>query len=105
MELKSMKMTDAETQEYSSAAAVEPPRYPWGLCIELDNDALDKLGIPALPAVGETMKIEARVLVSAVSMNDRADGEKQRRVSLQITEMGIGPDKKETDAAKSLYGA
>ena len=48
MSLVNMKMSAEETKEYSGVE-MEAPQYPYGLSIDLDDGALEKLGITALP--------------------------------------------------------
>ena len=109
MELTSMKMSASEQKEYTQptmATGPEAPLYPWGLCVTLDDDALGKLGLPALPAVGQTMMLHARVEVVRVSVSENQD-EKQRDMELQITAMALEADagEKKMDAETALYGS
>ena len=59
MQLVSMQLTEAEAKEESGIAPAtsesDLPRYPYGLCLDLDDEALQKLGITDMPAVGSTM--------------------------------------------------
>lgn len=70
------------------------PDYPWGLCIHLDGDELDKLGIKDLPAIGTEMPITVKVRVTRLSQSAAEDksGEanEQRSMDLQITDIGLG---------------
>lgn len=97
--LVSMELSQEEAKE---EAGVKPelPKYPWGLCIDLDGDALAKLGIDTLPSVGSTMAIIAKAEVQSVSESQyQGDKETNRRMSLQITDMGVTP------AAADITGA
>ena len=101
--LVSMKMSKAEREGGSKSpdsVAIDRPIYPWGLSITLDEDALGKLDLEALPEVGKEMTLYAKVDVTSVSSHESADGGGPRRsLSLQITEMCL-----ESGAAgKSLY--
>ena len=104
MDMKSMKMSPAEVKEYTepSVALGSAPRYPYGLCINLDDDGIEKLGLVALPEVGSTLMIQARVQVVAVRQNQRQD-ELDRNVELQITDMAIGPDTSKPSVEQQLY--
>lgn len=62
--------------------------YPYGLCIHLDRDELDKLGIKSLPAVGATMTMAGMVKVTRVSQSATGDDE-YTSVDLQITDLGV----------------
>jgi hypothetical protein len=104
-----MELSSEEAAEYAGGALAQPgdaPKYPWGLCLELNDEALAKLGIAAeqLPAVGTTMLLQAHVRVVSMSQNQQLDGDKEGRISLQIEEMGLGaPDT--TPPEEKLYGA
>jgi hypothetical protein len=83
-----------------------PSPYPYGLSICLDEDSIGKLGLIALPMVGEKMTLTAKVEVRGVSMSESAGRGKDRRVELQITDMALGAsddEPEETDHAKVLY--
>lgn len=66
------------------------PDYPWGLCIHLDADELDKLGLTELPQVGTEIPVTVKVKVTRVSQSAVEGSDEQRSVDLQITDMGIG---------------
>lgn len=104
MEMKNMKMSAEERKEsYPTPATVESNQYPWGLCITLDNETIQKLGIKGLPAVESTMMLHARVEVKTTNSSDEAGGEKRRSMSLQITDMGLEEENKK-ETADALYG-
>ena len=91
--MKSMKIVkkDARGEEVVS----ESP-YPYGLSLNLENDALDKLEIKTLPEVGAVMFLQAKVAVTSVSEYKSQDNKEPRRsVSLQITDMELASDKEE----------
>lgn len=107
MKMVSMKMDPKEREEkYTESAIADRPLYPYGLQVNLDEEAIDKLGI-ALPEVGKDLALMARVNVTAVSSSENTYGgktEKRRSVSLQITDLCLGPDEGEGgDAATKLY--
>jgi hypothetical protein len=81
------------------------PRYPYGLSIYLDDDALKKLGITDLPKVGESIPATITVMVTGTSQRatqSGKDGETMRTcVDLQITDMDITMPAK--SAAAVLY--
>lgn len=105
MSLVSMKMSAEEAQEqYGNSPVSDAPEYPYGLSISLDEEALAKLGMPALPQVGQKMMITARVEVTMVSQRDSQGGEKEQNVSLQITDMELAADKPESNPGQALYG-
>lgn len=87
--LISMELSPAEAKEETSPA-YEAPKYPWGLCIDLNEDALKKLGIDKLPDVGSTMSIVAKAEVQSASESQyQGDEAKRMSLSLQITDMAV----------------
>lgn len=102
----SMKMSDEEKKEYGSPSLVSGQSdYPYGLCLTLDDEQLESLGINDLPEAGKSMVIQARVLVTNVNQrpDDDDDGKPEATIQLQITDMEIGPDRQEDGKAKRLY--
>lgn len=104
MAMADMKMSKSEGIKYEVATEKEDdgPQYPYGLCIHLEQDQLEKLGITELPKVGAAMMIHANAYVKTVSQYDTQDGE-DKRVELQITELEIAPGEAK-DAAEIMYG-
>lgn len=109
--LINMAKTPAEVKkdmaDYPSVAASDAkmtgPLYPYGLCISLEDDTLEKLELDDdMPGVGDVIQFNAIAKVTNVSQNEResADGTKSvcRRIELQITDMGI-PGVNEADRA------
>ena len=94
-----------EREESPGEYEYEEPMYPYGLCLHLDQDQLEKLGITSLPAVGAEMTITAKVFVKGTSAYETQGG-KDMTVDLQITDMEIGESesKRTTDQATALYG-
>lgn len=107
MTLKSMKISKAEQDKYATKTVgqPEPPEYPYGLRITLDEESLEKLGIKGLPGVGMMTKVVAVGHVCDVSMNESTDknSPKRRRAAIQITEMEV-EFRDETPTADKLYG-
>jgi len=102
----SMKITAAEQKKRSEPTSMveDRPRYPWGLQLNLDTDALEKLGIgEELPAVGESYVLIAKVDVTSVSSN-KSEGGSNQSVGLQITSMCLEDGDGDTSAAAAaLY--
>jgi hypothetical protein len=105
MNLVSMAFTAEEAKEYAPVPlpdAGNAPKYPWGLCLELNDEALAKLGITELPKVGSTLLLQAHVQVVSIGESQQIDNDKESRASLQITEMALGaPDA--ADPADKIY--
>lgn len=112
MKMTSMANTPEEVKKDMAQMAPMPastysgPKYPYGLCVSLDDDSLKKLGLDGeLPAVGEIIHFEAIARVTSASENERetTEGatEKCCRVELQITDMGVASSERE----RNWYGS
>lgn len=86
----SMK-NDPASEDAAEAGATtmmsDPPLYPYGLQIRLEEDQIAALGIKTLPAVGTKVRIVALAEVSAVSQMQEQGGEVCQCLTLQITDM------------------
>lgn len=99
-----MQMTAEQAKSYSDLMFVDGPRYPYGLCLNLDTETLKKLGITELPKVGTKFMIVAKVDVTGVSMHQQQDGDESMCASLQITDMELkGSQRTPDELAASLY--
>lgn len=114
MKIVDMARTPAEKKEAKEAmtSPMATEEYPWGLCLHLGKEELEKLGITELPDVGDEFHIYAVCEVRSVSQNKRAEGEDSKSIELQVTHMGaMHEDEAEekgdafSKAAKKLYGA
>jgi len=97
-----MKRSPKDKATLGDCCAADRPEYPYGLCINLDRESLEKLGITALPAVGDQLQLTALVTVQSVSEYERQEEGKSRDVSLQITDMALDKPTGEPDA-RALY--
>ena len=104
MAMVNMKMSAEEAKEQTEPTAADAPQYPWGLKLNLDDDALEKLGLTTMPAVGTKMQLAATVEVCSTSSYSDQKGEAESSVSLQITAMELGAAQQSSDAASMLYG-
>jgi hypothetical protein len=106
MPLINMK-SKPEVEEMPGQVELDEPSYPYGLCIRLGKDELEKLGVTALPKVGSEMMISAKVFVKSVSSYQTQGAGNDTSMELQITDMEIGQTEKATneDRATALYGA
>lgn len=85
----------------------EKPLYPYNLCISLNDEQLEKLGLSGDVSVDDILQFMAEATVTAVSKNATTDGEKCR-VELQITAMSCTEGheeapQKQTPAYKKAY--
>ncbi|MCC3733707.1 hypothetical protein LLS47_12290 [Rouxiella badensis] len=91
--------------ETEDGKTVQRDDYPWGLRVTLNNDVMQKLGIP-LPKVGSEMMLIGKVKV--LSTSTRQDGEEtNNNCDLQITDIGLADDTAapQKSAADTLYGS
>jgi len=108
-----MDMVDM-SREMEAPAEVEPKAqcYPYGLTLNLDAEAIEALGITALPTAGTQFHLEAFGVITMASTSDPdADGDVDHvNLTLQLTHMGFeheaSPEMKDTDSdrATRLYG-
>jgi hypothetical protein len=74
-----------EAKEMRVGLSGEPSKYPWGLCIRLEKEELDKLGIKQLPGVGDEYHMTIITTVTEVSQSAGMDRDDSACVALQIT--------------------
>jgi hypothetical protein len=95
-DLTPMAYTAAELKEEKKEMAIgcngQPNPYPWGLCLHLEDSALQKLSIKELPRVGTTMRIVAECEVTNVAQSSGRNMDDRRTVGLQITAMQISQE-------------
>lgn len=103
--LVSMKMTEKEQKDQYAVEAKPPegPRYPYGLCLHLDDDVMKKLKMGDLPKVGKQVLVTALADVTSVSERESLIGGSHQSVELQITDLALGPHN-DKDAGEALYG-
>ena len=102
--LVSMKITAAERKKNepsTSPVEQDQPQYPYGLQLDLEHEALKKLGV-ALPKVGKDFTLIANVTVTRVSSYESVGQDARGSVGLQITDMCLEAPGT-TDAADALY--
>lgn len=85
----------SEGESSKELAEYEEPEYPYGLCLHLGMDELEKLGITQLPEVGAQMMISAKAFVKSTSAYETQGDGKTMSVDLQITDMELGAEKKD----------
>lgn len=99
LNLKSMKQGKKEL-DGPSVGKYKPDPYSYSHRISLDDSALDKLGI-ATPKVGDVFDVGGHGHVISVEESDRANGQKSRRVELQLKKMAATKQK----GGKSMFDA
>lgn len=91
-----------EVEEAAGTIEGDEPRYPYGLCLHLGNDEIEKLQLTEVPDVGTEVMIMAKAFVKSTSAYDTQTEGLSRSAELQITDMELAPAKK--DAAQVMYG-
>lgn len=89
MVMVNMQMSAEEAKEQTEPTAA--PKYPYGLELQLDDDALAKLGLTQPPAVGTKLTIQCAVEVTSASSCQTQGQEAEASSCWQITDMGIRP--------------
>lgn len=109
MKLVSMKRTAAdkkarEKEMNKPLGYGESDDIPYGLRVDLDHEALKKLGMDSgeLPSPGDKMKLHSIAHVGEVSEHKR-NGKTERRMTLHLHQMGVEPhsEAEHADADKS----
>lgn len=109
-----MEKTPAEVQDdiKSMVSAPSTSVYPYGLCISLTEEELEKLDLDDDCEVGDMISFSAMARVTSRSENEREDagGKKTSccRIELQITAMAVdgqegAPAMSDDQRAKSRY--
>lgn len=110
---KSPAEVKKEAKEYAMPATADAPSvpiYPYGLCISMDDDVLDKLGLDGdLPEVGEIVHLVGLAKVTSASSREemQSDGTKKlcRRVELQITHLAAEDEDDEGERSEKMRSA
>lgn len=103
-----LSKTEAKDKADCSPCDGDLPRYPYGLCLYLDDETLKKLGITELPKVGSNVQFGAVAKVTSTSQRayQTSEGKEEMRtcIDLQITDMDVpAPALDMATAAKTLY--
>lgn len=90
LKMVDMRMTTEEKAEFM---APSPPNYPYGLCLSLCQDELEKLDLgDADIEVGDMMHLQVMARVTSVSESDHETSGPACRIELQITHIGSVED-------------
>ncbi len=97
MKLVSMKIEKKERMRLRKQAVVAEsttPKYPWGLSLHLEKDALKKLGRDADDfEVDDVVFVRAKARVTSLSKSANSSGDEKNEsqsVGLQITDLALG---------------
>lgn len=89
--------------------ASEAPIYPYGMCLSLDDETLDKLKLDADCDVGDVIHLCCLAKVTSCSKHDTSEGAK-RRIELQVTDIALEDEDQENtsmsraERIKQRYG-
>lgn len=97
-----INMAREASEAEESYPTPEQSKYPYGLCIHLDDDTLQKLGITTPPPAGASMLLQAQVMVTSTGSEVMLGGEVEGRLTLQITDMELSMPAKA--ASNVLWG-
>lgn len=94
MKLVDMKLPKKNKSDTLNApVAVDQEEYPYGLCIRLNNDQLNKLGIFDQMDVDMGVTITAIGTVKSKEKSEMQGGKSDKSLSIQIKQIGIEPEK------------
>jgi len=108
MELVSVKRT-AEDKKKEREAWDKPSTetmddYPYGLCLHLDAETLEKLGITETDFdAGNSVGIVAEAMITEDAARS-VNGKVKRSISLQITKLSVSQAAASVDLSETLYG-
>lgn len=102
--MQNMKTTPAQAKDMAEPAMAEAPKYPYGLRVTLEDDALAKLDLPARLTVGQSMMLHARVEICNLEERQNLEGGSHRSMTLQITDLALEPEESDpVGRLKELY--
>lgn len=109
MNLVSMKRDKEEKHDEKACdpcVSSDPPDYPYGARLYLEEDQLEKLGLKELPPAGTVLRLEGLGGVIGVREEQR-DGKISRSLEIQITDLGLeaGPEKSLSEKLFDKTGA
>lgn len=102
-----MMMSQEDRDEYQDTVMAKQPLYPYGLCIQLDDETIKKLGITKLPEIDEVIEFCCKAQVVSLHSRKESNDEDESSVCLQITDMEIVQEDESDDPdrmARKLYG-
>lgn len=106
--LVSMKLTKKEAKESfgpvsAKEDAADLPKYPYGLCIHLNGEALKKLDLDVSDySIGDKCKIIADGEVVGVEITERQSGYEREELEVQITDLDVEWGDEEKKAGERL---
>lgn len=106
MKMISMERTKADIKareaKYKNGPTVSEEEYPYGLCIHLGKEELEKLGME-VPDIGQAFTLTAEVKVTECRESASEKGGDEKSCKLQITEMALSQKKELGDMGMDEY--
>lgn len=93
--------------DYDYLMPYNPGNYPSGLCLYLDEDVCEALGIAKALKAGTELTIQAKAVVASATEsleNDKDDKGNDVSLQIQITDMSVKAGGVMRNAAEELYG-
>jgi hypothetical protein len=92
-----MELDDDEILRQITGAPIEVqkgniPKYPWGLRLCFDSNAVTKLGLRDDCEVGEEFEAKVKGIITSVSSNQMESGKTEFRVEVQLQEIAVPED-------------
>lgn len=92
---------DKEDTEKDLPCVADAPMYPYGLCISLCDDELEKLGFEASDFdTDDIVHLHCLAMVTSVSCNKTSSGGDNSRIELQITNISAESEDEENEEAE-----
>lgn len=96
-----MRKTPEELKDNSPMVTPDQNIYPWGLCIRLGNEEIEKLGLDCECEVGDMLPFSGLAFITSFSKNATESGE-SRNIELQIRYMSIASEEEENESPDAL---
>lgn len=103
MKIPSMVSMELDAKEQAEMLAPSLPKYPYGLCISLCEDELEKLNLDKECYVGDMLHMHCLAEVTSVSMRDDSSSGPSCRIELQITHLSV-PENEDDENRESEKG-
>lgn len=101
-----MSLGSKEAQEMYFPTPADQPKYPYGLCISLCDNELEKLEIDFDDAcVGDLVHLHAMAMITSKSCNETEGGGPKCRIELQITHLSGESESDEDDEAEDVMSS
>lgn len=88
MPLVNMMSKEEEGEHEGMEMEPEPPEYPYGLCLHLEQEQLDKLSFSP-SGTGQVVRVTALAKVVTVEQREDEEYGATKSVRLQITDMEV----------------